>query len=232
MLEGEAKMNCAAFQEIVHELARENASETLGESTQVMARLHAQICERCAVSLVEARTLEQALADAAEDSKVWEAPAAMEVRLADAFREHHRNLERVRYRERRVRIRWAEWIGLAAAAVVLVMIGAWSFSHGHAVKNRKAGATVSGTTNPSGSGIAQNAPDAAQIADGGEDFVPVPYGENLSAEDSGFVVRVSMTRGTLESLGYPVDEANAGEVIQADVLVGQDGSPVAVRLVQ
>ncbi len=231
MLEREAKMNCTEFQEVVHELARGNASETLGESTQVMARLHAQICERCAARLAEARTLAQALSDTAEDAKIWEAPAAMEERLAGAFREHHRNLERARYRERRMRMRWAEWIGLAAAAAVLVTIGAWKFSGGHTMKNGSGNPTVSSTTNPSASGTAQNALDAAQIADAG-DFVPVPYGENLSAEDSGFVVRVSMTRGTLESLGYPVDEANAGEVIQADVLVGEDGSPVAVRLVQ
>lgn len=232
MLEGEEKMNCAEFQEIVHELARGNASETLGESTQVMARLHAQICERCAASLAEARTLAQALSDAAEDAKTWEAPAAMEERLAGAFRGHHRNLERARYRERRMRMRWAEWIGLAAAAAVLVTIGAWTFSREHAVKIGSASPAVSSTTNPNASGTAQNRLDAVQTADAGGDFVPVPYGENLSAEDSGFVVRVSMTRGTLESLGYPVDEANAGDVIQADVLVGEDGSPVAVRLVQ
>jgi hypothetical protein len=231
VLEGEAKMNCAEFQEIVHELARGNARETLGESMEVMARLHAQICERCAVSLAEARTLAQALSDTAEESRTWEAPAAIEGQLAGAFREHHRNLERARYRERRARIRWAEWIGLAAAAAMLVTIGAWNFSHGRAVKHGSASPTVSSTTSPSGS-IAQNTFDATEIADAGGDFVPVPYGENLSAEDSAFVVRVSMTRGTLESLGYPVDEANAGEVIQADVLVGEDGSPVAVRLVQ
>lgn len=232
MLEGEAKMNCTEFQEIVHELARGNASETLGESTQVMARLHAQICERCAASLAEARTLAEALSNASEDSEIWEAPTAVGERLAGAFREHHRNLERVRYSERRARMRWAEWIGLAAAAAVLVTIGAWNFSHGHAVKNGNSTPSVSSTVNPSAGSIVQNTFDGAQIADAGEDFVPVPYGENLSAEDSGFVVRVSMTRGTLESLGYPVDEANAGEVIQADVLVGEDGSPVAVRLVQ
>ncbi len=232
MLEREAKMNCAEFQEIVHELARGDASETLGESTQVMARLHAQICERCAASLAEARTLAQVLSDAVEDAKTWEAPAAMRERLVGAFREHHRNLERARYRERRMHMRWAEWIGLAAAAAVLVTIGAWKFSLGHAVKSGSGSPTVSSTINPSVSGTAQNTLDAAQVADAGGDFVPVPYGENLSAEDSGFVVRVSMTRGTLESLGYPVDEANAGEVIQADVLVGEDGSPVAVRLVQ
>lgn len=225
-------MDCAEFQEIVHELARNNAVDAVGESIAVRARLHAEICGDCAARLEEARHLAKAVATTAEDAKIWEAPAILEEQLAGAFRDHHRNLERARYRERRVRLRWAEWIGLAAAAAVLVTIGAWTFSHGHAVKSGNSEATVSSTTNPSSSGLARNTADVTQTADAGEDFVPVPYGENLSAEDSGFVVRVSMTRGTLESLGYPVDEANAGDVIQADVLVGEDGSPVAVRLVQ
>lgn len=232
MREGEAKMNCAEFQEVVHELARSNATETLGESTELMARLHVQICEKCAAHLEEAQAVAKATADAAEDSRICDTPAEMEERLAGAFREHHRNLERARYRERRARLRWAEWIGLAATAALLITIGAWSFSRGHIVKNGSSAPAVSSTVNPSTSATVPegNVP----IADGdlSADFVPVPYGESLSADDTGLVVRVSMTRGTLESLGYPVDEVNAGEVIQADVLVGEDGSPVAVRLVQ
>jgi hypothetical protein len=41
-----------------------------------------------------------------------------------------------------------------------------------------------------------------------------------------------MTRSALGSLGYPVDEVHAADVVQADLLVGEDGLPRAVRLVQ
>lgn len=224
-------MNCAEFQTIVHELAREDASETLSESTAVMARLHAQICDACAASLMEARTLTQALSEVAEESGSWKAPAGIEVRLASEFREHHQNRERARYRERRARLRWAEWIGVGAAAAALLTIGAWNFSHERVVKTGNSTAAVTSAVNSNG-GAAQNISDESVTAGATGEFVPLPYGENFSEGDSGMVVRVEMTRGTLETLGYPVDEANANEVIQADLLVGEDGLPRAVRLVQ
>lgn len=224
-------MNCAEFQTIVHELAREDASDTLGESTAVMARLHAQICDACATNLAEARTVAEALAGTAADGRIWEAPAEMGERLAGAFREHHQKLERARSRERRARLRWAEWIAVGAAAAALLTIGAWTFSHKRIVKTGNSTATESSAVNSNGS-AAQHTSDESMSVDTAGEFVPLPYGESFSGEDSGLVVRVSMTRGTLETLGYPVDEMNANQVIQADLLVGEDGSPLAVRLVQ
>jgi len=45
-------------------------------------------------------------------------------------------------------------------------------------------------------------------------------------------VRVRMQRGALGALGLPVNEERAGEWIQVDLLVGNDGLPQAVRLPQ
>ena len=44
------------------------------------------------------------------------------------------------------------------------------------------------------------------------------------------VVRVRMQRGALGALGLPVNQELAGEWIQVDLLVGNDGFPQAVRL--
>lgn len=228
MRESETKMNCAEFEKIVHELVRDDARETLGEATTVMGRFHAETCEACGARLAEARTLALALKDFAGESVQMGAPMELEERLAGAFREHHESLERTRGRTRRLRLRWAEWMALAAAAVVLVVIGLGSFSRGH--MNVKP--DVAKAVNTTADGPEQVTASLQTAEDFDDDFVPVPYGESMSADDAGLVVRVSMTRGALGSLGYPVDEGQAGEVVQADVLVGEDGLPRAVRLVQ
>jgi hypothetical protein len=55
----------------------------------------------------------------------------------------------------------------------------------------------------------------------------------LPAEaDDAEIVRVRMQRGALGALGLPVNEERAGEWIQVDLLVGDDGLPQAVRLPQ
>lgn len=225
-------MTCAEFDTIVHDVARPDA---LDKPSAVIAKFHAQTCERCAARLAQAQVLAGALEAVAQDSADLGAPAHLEPALVSAFREHRRSLERKQHRRRRTRLRWLEWSALAAAAAVLVAIGAWNFSRPRVIGTDTNRSVV--VTRP----LNSNADDASQQAgsvetvtaeDPNSDFVPVPYGEGLSADDSGLVVRVSLTRSALGSLGYPVDEVHAGDVVQADLLVGEDGLPRAVRLVQ
>jgi hypothetical protein len=224
-------MNCAEFQNVVHELAREDAREVLGDAGAVMARFHAETCEPCAARLAEARSLVEALKETAQDSRTLGAPAHLEARLTAAFREHQRGLERSRYRTTRLRLRWAEWTAIAATAAVLVIAGAWNYSRGHARNPNKANTNSISAAANANDVVQQTAPvESAAVED--SDFVPVPYGEGLSPDDPGLVVRVSLTRSALGSLGYPVDEMNGADVVQADLLVGEDGLPRAVRLVQ
>lgn len=64
------------------------------------------------------------------------------------------------------------------------------------------------------------------------DFVPVPFTGAIAPDDPGMVVRVQLTRASLAQLGYPVAAAPDDDLIQADVLVGEDGWPRGVKLVQ
>ena len=57
-------------------------------------------------------------------------------------------------------------------------------------------------------------------------------GSFLAETEDAAVVRVRMQRGALGTLGLPVNEERAGEWIQVDLLVGNDGLPQAVRLVR
>lgn len=225
-------MTCAEFDSIVHDVARRDA---LDKPAAVIAKLHAQTCERCAARLAQAQVLASALEAVAQGSADLGAPAHFEPALVSAFREHRRSIERKQHRQHRTRLHWLEWSALAAAAAVLLAIGAWNFSRPRisgTKTNPSAVVTSSVSSNADGASQQANPVETATVEDPNSDFVPVPYGEGLSADDSGLVVRVSMTRSALGNLGYPVDEVHAGDVVQADLLVGEDGLPRAVRLVQ
>jgi hypothetical protein len=224
-------MTCAEFDTIVHDVARPDA---LDKPAAVIAKFHAQTCERCAARLAQAQVLASAFEAVAQDSADLGAPAHFEPALVSAFREHRRGIERKQHRQRRTRLRWLEWSALAAAATVLLAIGAWNFSRPRVdgMKTNPDVVTSPAASNANGAAQPTELVETVMAEDPNSDFVPVPYGESLSADDSGLVVRVSMTRSALGSLGYPVDEVHAGDVVQADLLVGEDGLPRAVRLVQ
>ncbi len=225
-------MNCEEFAKVVHEVAREEARagcKTLSAAEAVSARFHAETCKACAARLTEAQVLARALKIMAEDLAKAQARPYVEMAVLDAFREHQRTQERAQYRRGRARLRWAEWISMATAAAVLVVAGAWKFSHRHAATVNLAGPSeVASNVNAGAEQPADSQGSAAQDSD----FVPLPYGEDFSADDAGVVVRVSMSRDALESLGYPVDGVRGQDVVQADLVVGEDGWPRAVRLVQ
>jgi hypothetical protein len=68
-------------------------------------------------------------------------------------------------------------------------------------------------------------------ANDAEDFTLLPGSLPQETGDAA-VVRVRLQRGALGALGLPVNEERAGEWIQVDLFVGQDGQPQAVRLPQ
>jgi len=74
--------------------------------------------------------------------------------------------------------------------------------------------------------------DANLLADNEENgFTAVP-GAIYAGNDDAAVVRVRMQRSSLSELGFPVNEDSAGEWIQVDLLVGNDGLPQAVRVAE
>ena len=63
-------------------------------------------------------------------------------------------------------------------------------------------------------------------------FIPLPYAESGVHLESVVVMRVQMRRDQLSSLGVTAPAAAESAKISADILVGQDGVPRAVRFVQ
>lgn len=64
-----------------------------------------------------------------------------------------------------------------------------------------------------------------------EAFIPFPYSGAQALPDSGQVIRVRLSRSALADAGFSVSGVLADERIDADVLVGNDGAPLALHFV-
>ncbi len=131
-----------------------------------------------------------------------EAPVRVEEMLLTEFR------RRSRLRRKRV---WASSVGvgaIAAAMAVLVWIGP----------------SAPKTSAP---------PESPTIADdAASSFYPLPEADALPPLESALVVRVQLPMASLQLIGFPIDEERAGDRVEADVLLGQDGLARGLRLVQ
>ncbi len=65
-------------------------------------------------------------------------------------------------------------------------------------------------------------------------FYPLPYGSGLSLDEGWEIVRVSLPRSELASLGMMLvtNEQTSAETVKADIVLGEDGMARAIRFVQ
>ena len=71
----------------------------------------------------------------------------------------------------------------------------------------------------------------AAASDDGADFIALASAERIEQEPDAHVVEADVPRTALASLGVPVTPQDAGDSVRAEMLVGADGSPLALRLV-
>jgi len=225
-------MKCEEFEAMGLDAERDTS---LSEVERAAAREHVNSCARCAAlqdSWLAAGMELRALADA---TRTEQTPARVEMRLRQEFRTQHHTF---RARRSAVIAAWA----LAAAAV---LVGTVSWINWRASQYAGAASNPGSQSNPanlaaSGNGGAkQQAPDQnlganleTLLADNElSDFTLLP-GVLPSDTGDAAIMRVRMQRSALGSLGLPVSEENASDWIQVDLLVGDDGLPQAVRLLQ
>ena len=183
-----------------------------------------------------------ALAAAGQDRQ---ADPAVEERLVTAFRARYGgNAERWRHP-------WAlrSWIPtLAAAAMLLVAVGAWWRFRVPVppvpAAPRVAVAPPVLPVQPVTAAAAVPEPQKRVSArrpgkvlgrnpepDEGR-FIPLPEAARLSPAESLDVVRVKMPRSAMMRFGLPVSAERAWEPVKADVVFGQDGMARAIRFVE
>jgi len=168
------------------------------------------------------RTLAEADASA-------EAPPEIEVRLRKEFR------------SRRQRRRWrqaAVWAASAAAAIILVLIPSRKSTvapinavevNAHVTTRQNNPAPLAGqtTTMPSPGRIAVRPRQQMEIA---TEFFPLmvpgpPF-------ERGHLLRVELPASAMQMVGLPVHEEHLADLVQADVLLGEEGLPRAIRFVK
>jgi hypothetical protein len=78
---------------------------------------------------------------------------------------------------------------------------------------------------------ARSAPVSEGVQESEQPFVPIPYVTPLGPYERAEVVRMEMPVAALIAAGLQVRAADPGARAQADVVVGQDGRPRAIRLI-
>jgi hypothetical protein len=222
---GKNAMNCEQVEAIVLDLDRDGAADSLERAA---ALAHLGHCPRCAALQESWEAAREELRLLSEETLEARAPARVEMRLRQEFRTRHRTMVVPRGA---VVAAWA----LAAAAVLVGAISSWNWQqarHREAAKQQLAAQIALATNEAAGQNQASgNSSDGLSTADDSGDFTPLP-GTTLDESEEAAILHVRMQRSSLGALGLPVNEERAGEWIQVDLLVGNDGLPQAVRLDQ
>ncbi len=221
-------MKCEEFESIGLERSGVRMSE-LDAALRQSAAEHAARCPSCAAlqeSWQEARIALQALREATQDA---EAPRRVEMRVLHEFGMRHRT------RKARSAAIFAAW-ALATAAMLFAGVSWWNWRLTQTQGNVSAGNVVKPSTSVPSVTPSVTPTDTSEeptlIADNeAGDFTLLPGSLPQETDDS-TIVRVGMERGALSALGLQVNEERVSDWIQVDLLVGQDGLPKAVRLLQ
>jgi len=226
-------MKCEEFESTILDLDR---AGRLSELEKSAAQAHLNSCERCASLQESWQGARRELAFYAQETQMAQAPARVEMRLRQEFRLQHRTTAPRKIAGVTV---WA----LAAAAAVVAVVSWINWQNEHVSIARRDAPRAGAVTQPS---VQENATGKVEVmpnpfADAGDEsnalfadnelsgFTVLP-GAGLLDTNEASILRVQMQRGTLSAYGLPVNEERAGEWIQVDLLVGDDGIPQAVRL--
>ncbi len=236
-------MTCEEFEAIGLDAERD---ASLSDAQHAAAARHAASCSRCAALQNSWQVARLELRSLAEETVAAQAPPRVEMRLRQEFRTRYHT----------VKARRTALIGAWALAGAAVLVGAVSWITWH--KGRRENVTSHQRPSPQSAGMSsaikpdrvtaisetpvrngqakrlagavKNADTEALVADNGWSGFTLLPGVLPVDTDYGEILHVRMQRGALESFGLPVNEEGAGEWIQVDLLVGNDGLPEAVRL--
>ena len=223
-------MNCAEFQEILHDLDRPGTTA----SSRDRALAHAESCSSCGHLLTEAEALDFGLRTMAMPSDRTKTPLRVEATLLNEFRKRHGHVGR----EAQQTAWYAAVIGVAAVAMLVVGVMRVRISVMPDKPSRETpfiAPNVAGSGSSITSGV-NASPDNDVLngmasSDEGTGFVRLPYADDAASLEGGAVIRVTMPRSALASWGLPISSGAGTERIPAELVVSADGTPQAIRLI-
>ena len=239
-------MTCGSAREAVLDFARGVA---MPDSVRLAVETHVRMCPACAADLERHRDLTAALQALAAEAQAWSASPEIEQRLQAAFEA-----------ERTARVppsesapqgeRWVYALAMAAIVALAVWIGSRAPRPPAAPATASAPSPASAPTSappdvpapavaalhateqPAVSRPGRSRPKAAPAARVRSfEFVALPSAVGLPEFESGSVVRIQVPVAALPGYGVDIVPDIEKATVEADVLVGQDGQPRAIRLV-
>jgi hypothetical protein len=239
-------MNCEQFRDILMDIDRKG---TEGYALREEALRHAEECGDCAGILTESESLSYGLETLARLKDTYRAPQKIEAALMKRFR---RESEAVA--ERKLR-RLVLGVGVAASVIFVIAIAinrrplstpepsrSTSISespsslpepHGNRAPGPSAGIPLvqiqskPRSTPPS---TARTPRVAKALSRGAQEFYWLPFADDSADAEEHIVVRVALTRPALAAYGLPVMDASDSSPVSAELLLGEDGMPQAIRL--
>jgi hypothetical protein len=223
-LSSKSRMTCEEFDLVGLDSQRDIS---LRDDVRSRAAQHLASCSRCAELSASWKDARESLVDWKEKIQARPLPSRLETRLLQQFRLRHQ------FPRERKSARLTAW-SIAAAALLILALGIWNWEkwrHLAPGNGNPDTAQSPALVSPANSDSIPDDADIFVAAAGSGDFTQLP-GASSEALDDASIVRVAMQRGSLNALGLSVDEQSAGDWIQVDLLLGNDGSPQAVRLPQ
>jgi len=149
----------------------------------------------------------------AENDRDLEAPVAVEMRLRSAFRRKH------------ARPRWP-YFAMAAAAVLVLLVYLRPKPQTMEIAVVTPPVPTIRLARPVAKKVVHRKPAPREVV---TEFYPLM--EDPPPFERGELLRVSLPASVMRGVGLPVSEERLTEMVQADVLVGEEGLARAIRFV-
>jgi hypothetical protein len=237
-------MECRECDSFIHDFER--AETTSGE---VRAKIlnHIAHCARCEARFSNVRSLERALRALRENMDSRQSAVEMEPVLRAIFQQQKKAMRRPRPVASRVAM------GMAASLLLSIAVVSWQRMMAPEPPPPRLTAPKPAPTAkavvveapaptarlaPNQGSHARPRPATRTASRDREEFVTgfyvLPYAESSGRVFSGEIVRVKLTGSALPAIGFPValNGDRAAEQITADLFLGENGLPLAIRFVR